>query len=106
MEILYPRHQNQSLHRYWWKCCTPDTKAKASTDTGGNAAPQTPKPKPPQILVEMLHPRHQSQSLLLNLSMVALTGYECPGAIGCSNPSGKMCEITAPRPYAEASAAW
>ena len=55
--------------------------------------------------MEMLPPKHQSQCPLLNLSLVELTGYECHGHISSSDRSGKMCEIIAPRPYAETPAA-
>ena len=60
-----------------------------------------------KVLFEFLHPKHQSQCLLLNLSIVELTGYECPEwkMIGCSDQAGKMFHITAPRPYAEATVA-
>ena len=60
-----------------------------------------------KVLLEMLHSKHQSQCLLLILSIVALTSTSVldAKAIGYSDPSGKMCVITASRPYAEASAA-
>ena len=62
------------------------------------------KTSPIEVKVKLLDCKHQSQRFFFQLSIVAFTGLEA-NAMGLSSPFGMMCDMTAPIPYAEASAA-
>lgn len=56
-----------------------------------------------QVLVKFAYTKYQSESLLLQLGVILFTWSQ--GTRGKRCPSGKTWEITAPIPYADASAA-